>query len=444
MIKNKKEMLVHFIGVGGVSMSALAKYCLSSGFSVSGSDRTSNERLLELEKLGAKIFVGHSENNLDGVHVVVFSDAIDENNPELKRAKELGCYVLSRAELLNMIAENFGTVIGVAGCHGKTTVTSMLAHIFIKANVPFTAHVGGEDSVYGNFINRGHEVFLSEVCEFKKNLNRFTADIAVCLNTGKDHMDCYESEEELKNTYLDFIKRGYKSIIGVNDDVLNEYKGANKIGFSIYNESKFTAKNLKEERGVYSFDLFIKGKKITKIKLNVYGEHNVKNALASIACAYEVGIPIRKIKAGLKSFKGVKRRYEQIGKINGCDVIADYAHHPTEISACLKLAEERCKGQLFVVFQPHTYSRTVFLKEEFIEVLNKVNNLSLFKTYSARENYMAGGGAKDLSDLLTSSAYFEDEKELVETLKKKVRKNDLVLILGAGDLYDKIKAILSR
>ena len=215
MTINKKDFLIHFIGIGGVSMSGLAEYCCSHGFAVSGSDRAYSLKLEKLNDLGVKIFIGHDKTNVQGAQVVVYNDAINADNEEIIQAKEQGSYVLGRAELLNMISENFNTVVGVAGCHGKTTVTCMLAHIFTEANIPFTAHIGGDDLVYGNFINRGNQVFLSEVCEFKKNITKFNAHYAVCLNTGKDHMDCYADEKELENAYISYVKRAYKSIIGV-------------------------------------------------------------------------------------------------------------------------------------------------------------------------------------------------------------------------------------
>ena len=212
----------------------------------------------------------------------------------------------------------------------------------------------------------------------------------------------------------------------------------------MYNDSKYTAKNIKEERGLSSFDLFVNSKKKGRIKLSVGGEYNVKNALAAIACASEMSIPLPKIKLGLKSFKGVKRRYERIGSLNGVLVIADYAHHPTEITACLDRAREEFKGKIHVVFQPHTYSRTIFLKDEFIFALSGISNLYLYKTYSARETYILGGGAKDLSESLSNSKYFEDIQELLISLKQKTDKNDVILVLGAGDLYDIFKSEINR
>ena len=438
------DFLIHFIGIGGVSMSGIAEYYLKKGFKVSGSDRKKSRYTDRLERLGVKIYEGHNADNLKDAQAVVYSDAINGENPELIYAKDNKLFIMDRATALNSICKNYNDVVGVCGCHGKTTTTCMLAHIFNSAKLNFTAHIGGEDLSFGNFVYKGDDLFLSEVCEFKKNLNKFTADYAVCLSTGVDHMDCYESIGELKNTYLSFIKRGYKSIICKNDEFLKDNVQNNSTSFSFCEDGDIFATRVKSKNGKYSFDCIIKGKKYGRIKLSVLGKYNILNALASISCAYEMGVKFKYIKKGLKNFKGVKRRFENIGYFCGAKVIADYAHHPTEIEETLKLCREVKKGKLFVVFQPHTYSRTIFLKDEFISVLKGVENLSLYKTFSARENYIYGGSACDLSKDLEKSEYFEDLASLLDSLKYKVKKGDLILILGAGDLYDEIIPKLKR
>lgn len=439
MFNQIREFKVHFIGVGGVSMSWLAEYFKELGFIVSGSDRVKSKNLEKLRKKGIRVFEGHDKRNVDDAHVVVFSDAISEDNVELKTARQRGLYILSRGEALSSVAENFGDTVGVAGCHGKTTTTCMIAHIFKCASLKFTAHVGGEDVSLGNFVMQGSDVFLSEVCEFKKNINKFNADYAVCLNTDKDHLDCYDDESELKNAYVSFAKRAYKSIINKNDDVLSKVDLDNSVGFSIDGKQGYTAQNVFNKHGRYAFDLYKDNKNLGRIELSVYGAHNVENALAAATCAIQMGIDFRYVKRGIKEFKGVVRRFEKIGKINGAEIIADYAHHPTEILACLKTAEQMTEGNLYVVFQPHTYSRTVYLKAEFIKVLSKIKNLCLFKTFPARENYKKGGSAYDLHLLIENSEYFDDVDAMLKAYRDRLKRKDVLLILGAGDLYDLIK-----
>lgn len=420
-------------------MRGIAEYFASVGFSVSGSDRSDFSQRKILEKKGVKVFIGHKRSQVENAHAVIYSDAIGEDNEEYAYAKNNGMFLISRADALKMISENFGDVVGVAGCHGKTTVTCMLAHIFTSAKLRFSAHIGGEDLTLGNFVLNGNDVFLSEVCEFKKNINKFVADYAVCLNTGVDHMDCYKDEDELKNAYLSFAKRGYKSIINNSDPVLGNYDGNNAVTFSMGKDADFTAKKIKSKRGLYSFDLIVKGKKKGRISLSVYGRHNVENALSAIACATYMGISFQNIKNGLKNYVGTVRRFENIGKIGKATVICDYAHHPTEIEASINCAKEIAKGEVYVLFQPHTFSRTLFLKDEFIKVLKPLKNLTLFKTFSARENYIKGGGAKDLNQELLQSEYFEDVSELISYYKKKLKEKDVLLVLGAGDLYYLLK-----
>ncbi len=420
-------------------MSGLAEYFLSVGFSVSGSDREDSYRIRKLISLGAKIQIGHNVDLITTAQAVVYNDAISLENPELKYAKENGIYILSRAEALQMVCENFCDVVGVAGCHGKTTATCMIAHIFNAKNLKFTAHIGGEDLKLGNCVIKGSDVFLSEVCEFKKNIDKFSPDFAVCLNVGVDHMDCYKTQSELFNSYISFAKRGYKSIINLDDAILDECKQSNALTFSSKKDAYVQAKNLRVKRGKYSFDLFVKGKRKGRIRLLVFGRHNVDNALAATALAISMGIEFKYVKRGLKNFVGVVRRFESVGKLGKGRVICDYAHHPTEIVASVNTARELSKGKIFVLFQPHTYSRTVFLKEEFISVLKDIENLGLYKTFSARENYIEGGSAYDLYQSLCGCEYFDDVEKALSRYRERLGKNDILLVLGAGDLYYMIK-----
>ena len=435
MLYEKKQFFIHFIGIGGVSMRGLAEYFASVGFTVSGSDRLDFPQRKALEKNGIKVYIGHSEKQVENAHAVIYSDAIREDNVEFAYAKQNQMFIISRADALKMVSENFGDVVGVAGCHGKTTVTCMLAHIFTCAKLKFSAHIGGEDLVLGNFVLNGNDVFLSEVCEFKKNINKFAADYAVCLNTGIDHMDCYADETELKNAYLSFIKRGYKAIINKTDPIYSAYDGENCTTFCIGENADVTAKKIKSKNGKYSFDLVVKGKKKGRIRLSVFGKHNAENALSACACAIYMGISFQHIKNGLKNYVGTVRRFETIGKLSGAKVICDYAHHPDEIKASVNCARQIAKGKVYVLFQPHTYSRTLFLKEQFLSVFKEIKNLAFFKTFSAREEYMQGGSAKDLSQEIENSAYFENVDEIISHFEKTLSKKDLLLVLGAGDLY---------
>lgn len=444
MKTDKKTLNVHFIGVGGVSMSSLARYLLAVGFNVSGSDIAPSENLEKLAGEGVTIYIGQTAENVDGKDVVVYSDAIKPENPELKRANENKSYVLKRAELLKIVSENFSVKTGVCGCHGKTTVACMLAHVFDEANERFTAHIGGFDLKYGNCVVKGSKYFISEVCEYKKNLNFFDADYAVCLNAEADHMDCYKDRDELKSTYFDYLKRAYKAIINADDVVLAAYDGDNAVTFGLGEKCDFYAADVTQKGGKYSFDLYIYGAKSERITLKTFGGHNVYNALATAACAFLCGISPKKIKKGLENFRGAERRFEHIGNLSGAEVYADYAHHPTEIAEAIKTMKEAKKGKIYTVFQPHTFSRTIFLKDKFVKTLSETENLVLFRTYPAREEYMKGGSAKELASLLPHAGYFEDVRGLLAYLYAKVTRGDAVLVLGAGDLEEKMKKYLEK
>lgn len=439
------DLCVHFIGIGGVSMSSLAKYLLNAGFTVQGSDITRSAYTDELIAAGAEIFIGNAAENIKNAQMVVYSDAIKAEDKELVAARQRGLYVISRTELLKSVAENFKTIVGVGGCHGKTTVTCMLAHIFRRAKLKFTAHIGGEDNEFSNCALFGGEIFLSEVCEYKKNLLAFDCTLAVCLNADPDHLDCYKDYDELKNTYYEYIKRADKAIINIDDGALAKCGDKNAATFGFSCGAKYTAKNLVDENGKYRFDFYADGKKACRVRLCVYGRHNVQNALAAAATATELGVKAADIKRGLADFKGVKRRFENIGEINGAKVIIDYAHHPREIAAVYAAAKELNANRIVTVFQPHTYSRTIFLKDEFLSVLGRIKNLYIYKTFAARENFTDGGSAFDLyRDLGGETAYFDDFAALKTQLEKTLLSGDLLLVLGAGDLAEKFRAELSH
>ena len=438
-----KTLKVHFIGIGGVSMSSLASYLIDIGFEVTGSDVTESVYTFMLRKKGCKIYLGHSKDNLPDAQVVVYNSAINKDNEELKYAREKKLFVLSRSELLKMISENFRSRVGVCGCNGKTTVTCMLAHIFKCAKKRFTAHIGGYDNKLTNSYVKGSEYFVSEVCEYNKNIGNFDATIGVCLNTGADHLECYANENELIDYYFNFLKRSETAVVWAEDRNLKNYEEENKVTFGYGDNCDYRIDGVTKKLGRYSFSLNFPSGKTERINLKVYGEHNVINAVAAAAAAGSAGISEKKIKRGLESFTGTMRRFEKIGYINGARVIADYAHHPEEIEASLKTALEICKGKLYVAFQPHTYSRTLALKEDFIRVLSGVERLVLYKTFPARESYMVGGSAYDLFCALDKKGvYLGDAEAMISYYKNKLKRSDVLLVLGAGDLYDLLKVRL--
>ncbi len=426
-------MRIHFIGIGGVSTQSLAKHLIKKGFEVSGSDIKSSFLTQELVLSGAKISYGHNEEYCHNKDIVIYNSAISKDNPELKFAKDNNIPLLDRADLLNLVSKSFSKSVGISGSHGKTTVTSLLCHIFDYANLPFTAHIGGFDSVYGNYYYNGNKYFLSEVCEFNHNICKFSADMAVCLNIDNDHMDCYSSIDELSHTFFDFLDRGGTKIINFEDERLIKYR-KDSISFGLTG-GDYHIKNyyIKDDFGYFTLVGF--GKSLCEIKINPIGNYYIKNVLAAIASAKTIGISTDSIIGGIKNFRGVKRRNEYLGNLRGCKFIADYCHHPTEIK-CFLSSKTEISENVFIVFQPHTYSRTKQLLSDFVTVFSSYANLYIYKTYAAREDYDFYGSAEYLSQFLPQSKYFDDFDNLFDVLSKQVKSDSIVYILGAGDIYD--------
>ncbi len=434
MKNSKVKIKVHFIGVAGTGVSVLAKVLLFKGFIVSGSDVRRSDIILELEKLGLKFYHGHNEFNVDNADVVVYSSAIKSDNSELKRARFLKKAVYSRAELLGLLINSSRTSVGVAGSHGKTTTTCMLSYALKFLGVEALCLMGGEELTLGNLTySKTLKNLICEVCEYNKNIANLSPTYPVVLNVDNDHLDCYKTIENLKEEFFAYLKRGNLAFINADDKFLCSYKGK-KVTFAINSSADFNAKNLREESGKYTFDVYEKGKFLCSIKLNVYGEHNVYNALAVIAILRRVyKVKPKKIADSINSFKGVKRRFES-ADILGKKIIFDYCHHPTEIKATIIAMRQAFLGNVLYVFEPHTYSRTALLINDFISVF-KGENVVFYKTFPARENYLKRGSAKTLAGLL-NAPYFKSIGELKKHIKNSSFEN--VVIMGAGELYDKL------
>ena len=428
----------YFIGIGGVSMSGLAKYLISLGKNVGGSDVAENEYTSELRNLGAKISFGSDAEDIEDYEIIIYTDAIKENDARLGLAKKLSKIVIPRGQFLYEVSCEFRKVIAVAGCHGKTTCTSMLAHIFSAAGKKFTAHIGGKDATFSNFYSSGSDFFITEVCEYKRNFLLLKPDIAVILNSDADHLECYGSEEELQEAYIHFADSA-KSAVSLYCDLPISYG----LSFGFDKSADYYAKNIRSSEGVYSFTVYEGASELGVLCLSVYGKHNVLNALAATAAARNAGISFEFIREGLSAFSGVERRFEHIGKINGADCIADYAHHPAELRAVIRTAKKLTSGKLFVVFQPHTYSRTKNLFKQFVKVLSPLSNLLVYKTFAAREYFDDAGSALTLSQNLKKSRYGDDAEDIYEFISNACA-GDVVLFLGAGDIYFIAKKLLSH
>lgn len=436
---NDSKICVHFIGICGAGMSVLAKYFYDLGMEITGSDINYTKDKLNFNY--KKIYNSHNKSNVLRADIVIYSSAVSEDNIELKTAKKLNIPVYSRGQILGQIFNSYNYSIGVAGTHGKTTATCMFSHVLNSANLAFTSFIGGEDETFSNYVNNYlKEIFVAEVCEYQNNIKNVSPSISVVLNIDNDHLDTYKSVYNVKNSFFKYLDRGKYKVICLDDPFLKGYKGENVITYAIESDADYKAFDIKSNKGKYSFSCKLKDGKIIKVNLNVYGEHNIYNALSVIAvCDRIFCIESEAIKRGLEDFKGVKRRFEYLGIYKNYNLIADYCHHPKEIKSTLKTIKEIYGNDYQIIFQPHTYSRTKLLFNDFIDVF-KNENIILYKEYSAREKYDYNGSAEKMANHLKCS-YIENVKKLKNAINiEKYSKN--LILLGAGDLYENFKNLI--
>lgn len=441
-----KHKKIHFIGIGGISMSGLAEILLENNYAVSGSDMKASSITEKLVKQGAEFYVGHDEKNINDADLVVYTAAVSENNPELKKARELKLSVMDRAEFLGEIMKGHKYNIAISGTHGKTTTTSMVSHIFLHANLDPTILVGGElDIINGNVKAGKSEYFITEACEYKASFLKFFPYIGVILNVDADHLDFYRDINHIQETFMKFAtlipKDGYL-VAYAEDEKLQPIIKASTSNVLTYgvNCGNITANNIVyNDRGCASFDVLRDSEKLFSVNLNVPGKHNVLNSLASICVALSLNVPNEHIIEGLASYFGTHRRFELKGNMNGITVIDDYAHHPTEIKATLEAAKNYPHRRILCVFQPHTYTRTITLFDDFVHCFSNADEVILADIYAAREQYteavssnMLGDKIRGLGKNCTNLHSFE---EITDYLKATAKDGDLILTVGAGDVY---------
>lgn len=429
---------VYFVGIGGVSMSALARLLSARGVRVRGSDVAEGPFLSMLRKAGIPVSLGCEETISEDT--VVFTGAVDGDHPQLAAARRAGKRLLPRAELLGMIAERFKRTVSFSGCHGKTTATAMLSHILL-GRLPFTCHIGGEDLTLSNYHAEGADVFVTEACEFQRSFLSLKSSIAVVLNIELDHTDCYHSEEELFAAFREFAERADRVIANADDVRARSLPHALSFGLC---SGEIRASALKSSGERYSFTVTEKGVPLVRVQLAVAGKVHIYNALAAFAAARLLGLAPQEIADGLSSFRGVKRRFERIGFFHGVPVISDYAHHPREIAATIQTAQAVAEGTVHVVFQPHTYTRTRDLMEDFVAALKAAESLVVYRTYAAREKFLFSGSAVMLTARLPEASYVQSPERLWRVLAERIKPRDLILVLGAGDLDAIVREMLQK
>lgn len=456
-INFEQPVHVHFIGIGGISMSGLAEILLKEGFTVSGSDNKESALTDHLESLGATIFYGQKASNIiDGIDVAVYTAAIHEDNEEYMAAAQKGLPMLSRAELLGQLMTNYDVPIAISGTHGKTTTTSMLSHILLAGELDPTISVGGILKAIGGNIKVGTSgLFVTEACEYTNSFLHFHPMISVILNIDEDHLDFFKDLDDIRSSFRRFaalLPSGGTLVINGEIERLDEIIAGLPCRIVTYGpgyDMNYSASNITHDaKGEATFDLVKDGEFMERIQLSVNGDHNVSNALAAIAVADTLSVPLADISRGLKEFTGTKRRFEHKGEKNGFTVIDDYAHHPTEIKASLTAAAHYPHKEVWCVFQPHTYTRTKALFHDFIDALTLADHVVLADIYAARETDTLGISSRDIADALKENDcdayYFSTFEEIEDFCLDKCHKGDLLITMGAGDVVNIGENILKK
>ena len=448
-INFEKPIHIHFIGIGGISMSGLAEILLEEGFTVSGSDSKESPLTKKLESEGAIIHYGQrAENISDGIDCVVYTAAINKANPELMEAVARKIPMLTRAELLGQLMKNYKTPIAVSGTHGKTTTTSMISHILLAADLDPTISVGGILKAIGGNIRVGKSnLFVTEACEYTNSFLNFRPKYCLILNIEEDHLDFFKDIHDIRHSFRLFAENtAPDGVIVLNGaieqhDAITEGLSAKVVTYGLSADNDFYASDISyNEKGCASFLAHEGNTTIGQITLSIPGEHNVQNALAAIALCTQMKIPVTSIISGLSAFHGTKRRFEKKGTVGGITIIDDYAHHPTEIRATLEAAKNYPHERIVCVFQPHTYTRTKAFLEDFADALSLADIVVLADIYAARETDTLGISSGDiqkrLQDAGTTAYYFHSFDEIEQFLLKKCMNGDLLITMGAGDIVN--------
>ena len=449
-INFKEPKTVHFIGIGGISMSGLAEILMSEGFTVTGSDMNKSELTDILEKKGARIAIGQRAENILNPDLVVYTAAIHPDNPEFKEAADRKIPMLSRADLLGEIMANYTEAVNVAGTHGKTTTTSMITDIMLEAKMDPTVTVGGMlDAIGGNIRIGKRDLFIAEACEYTNSFLSFHPTLAVVLNVEADHMDFFKDIDEIRESFRKFIltvPQNEKGYVVINGDIdnLSFFTDSLKCKYATFGlgeDCDYTAADISfNDRACASYTLIYKGNAVERVELSVPGEHNIINSLAAIASAERLGIKRDVVVSALKKYTGTKRRFEYRGSVNGFDVIDDYAHHPQEIRATLNAARLCGRKKICVAFQPHTYTRTKAFLDDFADALMLADEVILADIYAAREKNTIGISSEDIARLIKkrggNAVYIPDFGKIKKYILENVRPGELLITMGAGNIVD--------
>lgn len=436
-----KYSRIHFVGIGGVSMSSLAVILSKNGKTVSGSDRAESENTRLLRSQGITVHIGHAADNVADAQLIVYTAAVKDSNPELVRAKETGIPMIERAVLLGMLMSLYPHSIAVAGTHGKSTTTSMLSSVFLDSEYDPTVLIGAHfDRINANFKVGKSEFAVYEACEYVNSFHHFYPDTAVILNIDADHLDFFKDLESIKASFAKFTENvSSEGTVVINGDDPNcaevlKHCTRKVMTFGRGRENDCYAENIRYENGKPVFDIIIGEKALKDVKLSVFGEHNIMNALAAACCAVIYGIADSAILSGLLSFKGADRRFQIVKTVNGAHIADDYAHHPTEISATISAAKAAGYKKITVIFQPHTYTRTKLLLNGFIAALSAADKVILTDIYSAREINTVGADVTEIVRGIENAEYISKREDIAAYIRTSAKPDEIYVLMGAGDI----------
>ena len=434
----------HLIGIGGVSMSSLGEVLNGMGIIISGSDvNEANPNVASLRSKGIDVFIGHKADNIgDDVDFIVRTAAVHDDNPEIIRARELGLPVFERTEAWGAISKDYTNALCFSGTHGKTTTTSMCTHILMAAEKDPTVMIGGTLPLIkaGHRVGRGNTIIM-EACEYYNSFLSLHPTAAVILNVEADHLDFFKDLEDVKHSFREFALRvpegGYVVANRDDENTMDVVRGIDRriITFGLNDNADVYAANISYKGAKSHFDIMYNGRFFTDVTLHVPGLHNIKNALAATAACICVGVRPTSVKYGLAGFTGAGRRFEFKGKFNGADVYDDYAHHPGELKVLLDAVESLNYKRVILAFQPHTYTRTAALFDDFVEQLKRPEVLLLAEIFAAREQNTIGISSAAFAEKVAGSLFFPSFGELENALRRIAQPGDIILTVGAGNVY---------
>ncbi|MCI6227661.1 MAG: UDP-N-acetylmuramate--L-alanine ligase [Candidatus Faecousia sp.] len=437
---------VHLVGIGGVSMRPLGLVLKGMGMEVTGSDMSASDGTRELEEKGIPVAIGHNAKNIEGASCIIRTAAAHNDNPEIAAARAAGIPVFERAQAWGEIMKSYKNAVCVSGTHGKTTTTSMLTHILMEANLDPTVMIGGYLPLLHASHRVGHgDTILLESCEYCDSFLNFFPTLALVLNVEEDHLDYFKDLADIQKSFHQFAEMATFGVVANGDDphTVKAMEGIDFVSFGLGEGNRIHAANMCPDWR--HFDVLCDGEFYCHLDMGVLGRHNAMNALAAAAAAWMMGIPGEAVSHGLESFHGAGRRMEFKGKFHGADVYDDYAHHPDEVAATLAAMRDAMPGRrLVLAFQPHTYSRTSALFDDFVRELSKADVLVLAEIYAARERNTIGISSADVAAKIPGATFCETLPEVTEFLRANVREGDVVITMGAGDIFRAGEALLEN